>query len=385
MNEHRYILEPYKSLKSRYHCPACNSKEKTFARYIDTETGQYVSDIVGRCNRENNCGYHYTPKQYFTDNPTFERSQRSRTVNTLKHNTSMGLNVFCSRSRFREHFREHPEPSFIDKEIFQSSLTGYDRNIFTQFLTELFGAETTGEVISRYQIGTSKYWSGATVFYQIDISGNIRAGKIMLYDQSGHRVKEPFNYVTWVHKVLQIENYELRQCLFGEHLLPDNTLPVAIVESEKTACIASIYLPQFVWLACGQLQGLNADKCKVLSGKVVLLFPDLKGFDKWQIKAKELQSLLPDVRFAVSDYLERNASEAERVKGLDIADYLTKFDVKDFRRDVPKWLSDAVAITHKCKIGELSEDSYIDYLMNVCKYNDLTIDEYVSRVNEFEF
>lgn len=371
MQNHRYILEPYKSPKSRYHCPKCNSKEKTFARYIDTEIGQYVADIVGRCNRENNCGYHYTPKQYFTDNSSFDTPKssfvRSQTLRTANERTEQ-------------------TPSFIDKETFRQSLSGYDRNIFTQFLTGLFGKETTSELIERYQIGTSKHWQGATIFYQIDISGNIRAGKIMLYDNTGHRVKEPFNYVTWVHKVLKIEGYELRQCLFGEHLLPGNTLPVAIVESDKTACIASIYLPQFVWVACGQLQGLNVDKCKVLAGRTVLLFPDLKGFDKWQAKAKELQSLLPDVRFAVSDYLEINASESDRAKGLDLADYLTKFDAKDFSRsDVPKWLFDAVTITHKCKVGGLSEDSYIDYLMKVCKYNDLTIDEYVSRVNEYEF
>ena len=29
----------------------------------------YISDNVGVCNRIDKCGYHYTPKQYFTDNP----------------------------------------------------------------------------------------------------------------------------------------------------------------------------------------------------------------------------------------------------------------------------------------------------------------------------
>ena len=317
MQNHRYILEPYKTMRSRYHCPACNSKEKTFARYIDTETGQYLADNVGRCNRESNCGYHYSPKQYFTDNPTHKNTSylpfvRPETLRTANERTEQ-------------------TPSFIDKDIFQSSLTGYDLNIFANYLTGLFGAETTRQIIDRYKIGTSKHWKGATVFYQIDISGNVRAGKIMLYDQTGHRVKEPFNYVTWVHKALQIEPYCLNQCLFGEHLLQGNTLPVAIVESEKTACICSIYFPKFIWVACGQLQGLTAAKCKVLAGRQVLLFPDLKGFDKWEQKAKELQSILPDVRFVPSDYLERNASEADRAKGLDLADYLIKFDVSDFR------------------------------------------------------
>ena len=29
----------------------------------------YINDIVGKCNRLDKCGYHYTPHQYFTDNP----------------------------------------------------------------------------------------------------------------------------------------------------------------------------------------------------------------------------------------------------------------------------------------------------------------------------
>ena len=38
--------------------------------YIDTENNnQYLSDNVGKCNRLDKCGYHYTPRQYFTDNP----------------------------------------------------------------------------------------------------------------------------------------------------------------------------------------------------------------------------------------------------------------------------------------------------------------------------
>ena len=38
--------------------------------YIDTENNnQYLSERVGKCNRLDKCGYHYTPRQYYTDNP----------------------------------------------------------------------------------------------------------------------------------------------------------------------------------------------------------------------------------------------------------------------------------------------------------------------------
>ena len=41
-----------------------------FTRYIDTyNNNEYVNERVGKCNRLDKCGYHYTSKQYFEDNP----------------------------------------------------------------------------------------------------------------------------------------------------------------------------------------------------------------------------------------------------------------------------------------------------------------------------
>src|SRR5688572_17539427 len=78
MIEHRYILEPYKGMNTRYRCPGCLQADKTFSRYIYTETGNHIHPKVGRCNRETNCSYHYTPKQYFQDNNVlFEIPQTS--------------------------------------------------------------------------------------------------------------------------------------------------------------------------------------------------------------------------------------------------------------------------------------------------------------------
>ena len=69
MNTYRYILERYRGRGTRYTCPQCGRKY-TFTRYIDTENNNiYISENVGKCNRLDKCGYHYTPKQYFTDNP----------------------------------------------------------------------------------------------------------------------------------------------------------------------------------------------------------------------------------------------------------------------------------------------------------------------------
>jgi hypothetical protein len=65
---HRFILESYNGPGSRHTCSRCGAAHE-FSRYVDTENGNaYLDDRVGKCNRTNNCDYHYTPKQYFADN-----------------------------------------------------------------------------------------------------------------------------------------------------------------------------------------------------------------------------------------------------------------------------------------------------------------------------
>jgi hypothetical protein len=309
MIEHRYKLEPYKGMNSRYRCPSCQQRNKTFSLYIDTRTGEHLHPTVGRCSRENNCGHHYTPKQYFQDNNfTFLTPQPK---------------AYKPRP-----IALQPKPvSLIPVEVFKASLnpTAFENNHFVTYLIGLFGVEVASQLVSRYFIATSKHWNGATVFWQIDTQGKVRTGKIMLYSPTtGKRAKNLELPIYWAHKALKQPEFELRQCLFGEHLLIDKTKAVAIVESEKTAVIASIYLPQFIWVAVGSLTNLNAEKCSVLKGRTVMLFPDLNGFDKWSDKAKELSHL---AKFTVSDLLERKASEAEKKQGFDLADYLVKIDI----------------------------------------------------------
>ena len=311
-------------MSTRYRCPQCE-QDKRFCLYIDTQTGEHLSPDVGKCNRESNCGYHYTPKQYFADNPTpFD----------TPHPTAYKPRAVAPQ-------KQPQKPvSFIDVAVFIASLKEYETNCFVQYLINLFGHEVATQLVSRYFIGTAKRWDGATVFWQIDTQRSVRTGKIMLYNPTtGKRVKEPNNCIYWAHTALKQPEFELKQCLFGEHLLmlPENKQkPVAVVESEKTAIIASVYFPQFVWVSVGSLTNLNAERCGALKGRNVTLFPDLNGFDKWSSKAKELTHI---ATFIVSDLLERIATETERAQGLDVADYLTRFYYKEFAQPQPTYVN----------------------------------------------
>jgi hypothetical protein len=299
MLSHRYTLEPYKTPSSRHRCPHCNKTHK-FSLYIDVETSEPVGDRVGRCDREIECGYHYTPKQYFKENGI-----ESDHVPYVPPAPKL-----------------QPPTSYIDPQIFKKSLAGYGANNLVKFFRTIFDENTVNKLITKYFVGTSSHWPGATVFWQVDYESRIRTGKVMLYNpETGKRVKDPFSHLTWSHKVLKLENFNHKLCLFGEHLLKaDSAKPVAIVESEKTAMISSVYMPQYIWLAVGGLSQLTAERCKSLKGRTVVLYPDLNAYDKWRIKGDEFG-------FKTSKVLENKATEDEKKQGLDIADYLLRVNI----------------------------------------------------------
>jgi len=295
----RYSL--YKGNK-KFICPECG--KRTFVPFVNTETGEQLPEEYGRCDREINCAYFLNPYKdgYNKSIPCTYKAPRS--INAIKKRLS-----------------------FIKVDLLKQSRTAYKQNNFVQWLKANFGPAITNDLISRYHIGTSKHWFGATIFWQIDKQGKVRTGKIMLYNrQTGRRIKtEKSKYINWVHSVLKLEDFELKQCFFGEHLLNQYPAsPVAIVESEKTAIIASIFLPRFIWLSVGSLTNLNLEKCKVLAGRKVFLFPDLNAYDKWKIKSNEISELMPGTSFVISDFLQAKAPEADKQKGLDLADYLIK-------------------------------------------------------------
>ena len=310
MSTHRFILEPYKGVSTRHTCPNCH-RQRCFSKYIDTEMQIQFPEYVWRCEHEQKCGYHCTPRDYFQQNP-YEKDKFAEKENS-----------FRSYAPIKE--AQPVATSYMDLDIVNQSLRGYSANKLFQFLSTQFGETETLNLMKRYKVGTSKYWDGATVFWQTDNQSKVRTGKIMLYNsETGKRIKEPYNHVTWVHSVLHKDGYNLKQCFFGEHLLSeDKSRPVALVESEKTAIIASYYLPQFLWIASGGKNGcFNVNSLSVLAGRSVVLFPDLGATDYWQSKISLMKSCGIEVQ--MFDYLEANATEDERKEGYDIADYLLK-------------------------------------------------------------
>ena len=311
MSNYRYQLEKYKGMATKHRCPACK-QEKKFTRYIYIETNKYLNDKVGRCDRLDNCGYHYTPKLFFADNINYKEYIKPIAYNTLK-------------TQFPQ---IETTPSFIPMEVFKGYL-GQDlvSNNFVKFLVCLVGMESTKKLIERYYISTSNIWNGATVFWQIDIEKKIRTGKVMLYDSITGKREKTKNH--WMHKVLNLPDFKLKQCFFGEHLLVDKSKVVSIVESDKTAIIMSHFLPQYIWISTSGKEGLNEEKFKVLKNRNVILFPDLSQpakkescFELWSKKTNEFKRI---ANISICNYLERISNEKQKIEGWDIADYYIAF------------------------------------------------------------
>ena len=320
MSEYRFHLQKYRP-GSKKVCPKCGRKS-CFTRYVDGNAQIAFPNHVGKCDRINSCGYHYTPKEYFQDNPTIketmiEQNNRSDTPSRAVKPIAKPLSSSA------------PQTSYLPSDWVSQSMQKFDVNPLYRYLTKVAGKEKTDRLFNLYKVGTSKMWNGATVFWQIDINGNVRAGKIMGYDaKTGHRIKHPFNQVNWVHSGKRVPDFHMKQCLFGEHLLSETSIPastVAIVESEKTALIAALFIPDFVWLATGGMHGsFNSKAMQVLCGREVILFPDLKATDEWKRKTAMLHSICK--RVTCSALLENMATDRQREAGLDIADFLLMED-----------------------------------------------------------
>ena len=80
---------------------------------------------------------------------------------------------------------------------------------FVEFLKRLFTEDEVKEVRSKYLIGTSKRYKGATIFWQIDNFERVHAGKILQYiPETGKRAKstDGKGLINWVHSLNKTED-----------------------------------------------------------------------------------------------------------------------------------------------------------------------------------
>lgn len=285
MKKYKYSLE---NSSKKFVCPSCG--KKTYVRYIDNETSNYLPFETGRCDRENACGYHQRPFNELIDKVVLSITP---TLETSYHNESLMINT----------------------------LKHFNSNNLVLFLKNIASESEVNRVVSEYNIGTSKRWKGATVFWQIDNLKKIRHGKIMLFNPStGKRVKntEGKSLISSVRSELKLKDFNLNQCLFGLHLIDPSlkgiNKSIALVEAEKTAIIMSLFKPEYTWLATGSKSGLKYEFLLPIKEFHTVAFPDKSEFNDWKKKADELNGF--GFNIEVNDWLEKS----EYQDGTDLAD-----------------------------------------------------------------
>lgn len=266
-------------------CPQCG-RIGEFVPYVDENNNVVNAEKYGRCERVNSCGYLMYPKSKKGDDwqPIIKPQEPVRAV------------------------------EYVEKEIVEKTFNNFQSNVFFMYLVGLFGSEKAFELQSLYNIGTAN--NGGTIYWQQDGQGRFRTGKVMYYQPNGRRDK---NRKSWfVHSKIR-DDFNYQQCFFGLHLVTGDK-PVALCESEKTAVIMSVYMPEYTWLATGGSEMINGTRLLELK-RLDAVFPDNGQFEKWTQKTRTFNR---QMNFDVERAVAAGVLEA----GSDILDlYLLKKEI----------------------------------------------------------
>ena len=256
-----------------------------------------------------------------------------------------------------------------------------ENNLY-RFFVSRFGSTLADCAFDLYRVRTSKHFRNsnglATAFPQIDRLGNLRQIKVMAYNpETGKRLHKQDTAEKWSAKhgkyftdtdqdkiyfagkyLSGEESPSLQQCFFGEHLIKPGAR-VGIVESEKTAMIATIYQPDICWIATGGKNGVRLTKSAIMAGlsgaKSVTLFPDLGCVEEWHKKKDIISSC--GITCTVSEYLETIATREEANAGLDIADFLLKEEPSSRQAGMPTSRSTTNEASSNKRIKAFLDDS----------------------------
>jgi hypothetical protein len=211
-----------------------------------------------------------------------------------------------------------PEPQYINPKIILASCNTaqYPNNYFVQWLVGLVGKDVAYQACQRYNVGTSHstlFGNGAVVFWYVDKMIRIRQPKIVPYNPTNGKRVRTFKMEFFTPKpYTKVNGYT--PCIFGEHLLAGvgDGQQVCIVESEKTAIVASILYPNYIWLASGgagklaNQWGVNTQTAKALQGNKILLVVDCDtaGRQGYELAQTELAKV--GITCKLVDLFERN-------------------------------------------------------------------------------
>lgn len=311
MIEYKYRLARWNERDKSLRCPRCGRGRGSFKEYLleDGTPVDAVGHTCGLCDHTSSCGYHLPPNEYYKMNPDERKDYTSQAAE-----------------------RKPKKRIEIDVKLANKARTCYEINSFVRWARSLTWSEEQATrlemALELYNVGTTK--DGGTIWWQIDEEYIVRTGKKMRYGDDGHRLKDKEGNavgMNWIHAMMKFnqDEYELVQCLFGEHLLkvfPDAV--VCVVESEKTAILMSAYdseaFKTHIWLATGGKYNIQEMKLYPLRNRKVLLYPDKDAVEDWRERIKDI----PYKDLIMYDSWIKNVWKPEDGEKADIGDSMLR-------------------------------------------------------------
>ena len=291
------------------------SISKLSSRYNETENNRKFTNALHTNNKVGIASFIYMCRQHGIDTNRFYIKDADDYVQPIA--TSVN------------HHQRSVTPLAVQREYVDRSLDRNLRSDFVSFLKLLFAdVDRVVDIVNAYQLGVTK--DGHVIYWYIDKDNIVRMGKVIAYKPNGHRNKfyTPLSIPKELSKRGELSvDYAIKQTLFGEHLLilqANADKYIGIVESEKSAVICSLCIPDLLWMATGSKCNLQEERLSAIKERNSILFPDTDKdggtYRQWMNRSKELNA--QGWHLQVSDYLEQVATVEQRWAKIDIADLL---------------------------------------------------------------
>lgn len=346
---YQFKLDP--SSKKRK-CPSCG--EKTFVPYVHADSLEVVDSAAGygRCDRENNCGYHKHPGEDKAQQSANKPSTVAKPEVVQIYPEDKVLKPLLSRTK------KCVSPLHT---YFKSRGISMDHMIKWGVLTD--GPDDSRTVfLFRNQENriVNLKWFG----YQVDGHRNKKIKSYSLKQPPHTPPKKSSQKIDGQKSV--VKKYFM--CLFGEHLLDtEKERIVCIVESEKSAVMAASKYPDYDWVACGSASGLSdgsndtADKITPLMNRTIYWLCDAD-------KAGRSNSSIRNLAKYKMDYLVVDLAP-EFQDGRDIGDLIDLGVHPDIEA-----AANVAAASRKQPLKEIIDEKPLYDLPKGCKWEDVKSD-----------
>jgi predicted P-loop ATPase len=340
----QYVFEIHPKKKGV--CPACTSRD-TF-RYYEGLPREF-----GICDRENNCGFHNKPHGVI-------HAMLDYTAPTPK---------------------EPAKIIYPNVEYCNGILNNQSSNFHLFCINKL---QITPEHLKKWKVGTNE--NDTAFLYQTEAKQYVNIVFIE-YGTNCKRNKKKFPFSLKSNN--SIEKYSL--CLFGSHILSPITenKTVCLVESEKTACIASFFYPQFDWLATGGNNKLTGEKIHILYNRSVFYVNDADKAGKESSTLKRLTEYKQNFQI-INLFPDRN-------DGYDLADAIITGIFPDIKYAIPASAiatvndddntskENTVKEIHEKKISVFAKvEQYLNELYDI-RYNEISNEIEYKQKEEIDF